>query len=137
MPNMSIVGGDSDNVIDRFYAEVVRRLEKPLGAWLSLDECLVLTHILNFQSFEWSDGFSTDEGPLLEGVGGSTAALVAAAFCNTPMDGNLLYIKYEKGDSGPLRHMIGGMMYRILSDPDIRPKGTLLPGYEPLEPNPS
>jgi hypothetical protein len=133
---MSMVGGDSDNQIDRFYAEVVRRLGKPLGPWLSLDECLVLTEILDNQSFEWPDGFSTDEGPLTEGAVGSGAALVAACFCDTPMDGNLLYIKYDKGDSGPLQHMIGGMMHRILSDPDIQPKGTLLPGYEPLEPNP-
>jgi hypothetical protein len=134
MPNMSMVGGDSHNPIDKFYAEVVRRLEKTLGPWLSLDECLVLTEILDNQTFEWADGFSTDQGAAGETVWGSAAALVAACFCDEPMDRNTLYIKYEKGDSGPLKHMIGGMMYRILSDPDIRVKGPLFPGYEPRPP---
>jgi hypothetical protein len=107
-----------------YLKEIAVRLEKVLGSWLTLPECIALMNILAYYSFKYDDGFMiSDERDPNKIVGLSDAAAIVACFCREPdrdwYQFKVEYPAYNK-ENKEYEILFNEMLSRILQDPAIR-----------------
>ncbi len=94
--------------VDAKLVEVVRRVERALGAWLDLDDCIALTLLLQYHRFAYPDGFAIAEDCGEDdtvSLGPIDAARVAQCFVRQPAR-RFPFFGRRRVDAGRL-HVLG------------------------------
>jgi hypothetical protein len=88
-----------------YYDEVVRRLEKAVGPWLSLADCRAMTDVLEWNQLVYDDGFiigeDADGNNMI--LGNSTASVIAWCFLDPGKENFWMKRRLRKFGSSLLR----------------------------------